>query len=181
MTNPPENHVPQEAPDSLVALLRKKRERQAAQRTRVFELPGYDDLIGARLRTIDELGILSDPSIEDDEADITKEQADALFDARRLSIARSCVEIVARESADDDWKPLAEMIGDGLGPVRFDQRLVEFLGGTVKPTDGVVDAVKFVMSKPLPFSGFMQIFVAWCSLANPLDDDEVVGESSAAS
>lgn len=177
----PEAAAPREDPDSIVAILRSRRQRQAMLRTRVFELPGYGDCIGARMRTVDERGVLNDSSVMLGEGEASEQDAAELFDTRRRTLARATVEIVVRSAPDEPWRPLAEELGDGLGPVRFDQRLVETLGGTVSATDGVVDAVRFVMSKPLPFIALYTVFAQWCALDEPLDDDELVGESSAAS
>lgn len=185
MTTTTENHptdaAPSEDAESIVAMLRTRRKRQAATRTRVFELPGYDDLIGARLRTVDERGVLNDANVMLGEGEASEGDAKALFDARRLTIVRSTVEIVVRASTGDVWRPLADELKDGLGPVKFDQRLIEALGGTVGPNDGAIEATRFVMSNALTFLGFYTVFAQWCSLDNPLDDDELVGESSAAS
>jgi hypothetical protein len=172
---------PSEHADSLAAMLRLKRQRQAAARTRVFELPGYGLCLGARLRTAEERDVIADAAVMLGNAEVSDDDAAEMFNARRVTIARACVEVVARNTPDEAWTPISKLLDDGLGPVRFDQRLVEFLGGSTTDAASATDAVKFVVDKALPFLGLYGLYAEWCAIDEPLDDDELVGESSAVS
>lgn len=173
--------VPHEAPDSFQALLRSKRTRQAMQRRRVFELPGFDGLLGMRARSADASAMFADVAATMDDSEINEETVGRVMHDRAALVARSCVEIVCRREAgagQHGWNPLADELGDGGGPVRFDQRLCEFLGVDLREGDGSVEAVRYAVPYDMNFAGLYMELIAWFGAENPLDDDELVGESS---
>lgn len=181
MTDAPVFAPADEAPDSLQALLRTRRKRQSMQRRRVFELPGYGGLIGVKMRVADTRGVITDQGSITTDDDVTDENFDEVMRSRRSMLARSCVEVMARNAAVGPWKPLADELADGLGPVRFDERLCCFLGAEPGEVDSAESAVAFALPQEFNFLSLCASFIEWMSNESPLEDDELVGESSAAS
>ena len=180
MTDAPVFAPADEAPDSLQALLRTKRKRQAMQRRRVFELPGYDGLVGVKMRAADAHGMFADQSAGLDDGDITEANVESVMRSRREMIARSCVEIMVRHASVGAWKPLAEELGDGLGVVRFDERFAGFLGAEPGEVTSAEEVVGFALSYDFNLASLYMEFLGWVGNESPLEDDELVGESSAA-
>ncbi len=179
--------VPAESP-TFQMLLASKRKRQAATRRKIFSIPGYDGMLGAKIQCADAHGLMLDASAGLEDAEITKENIDEVLRARCSLIARATIEIYARDDEMRPWRPLREREGGPATPIRFDERLVRYLDGTPEELPhpegleaGTADAVRWVIGEgnDTNLAGWFMDLVMWFAKETPDADDELVGESSA--
>lgn len=114
--------APREPSSSLMGRLRAQRDEIARRKTTTFPLPGYNDpqlVPEFRLLGSDELKLIGQKIRRqfDDEQD-------RLFNGLIDQTLAACTQIFIRER---DADALVLLDPDGLGPMRFDQRLAELL------------------------------------------------------
>jgi hypothetical protein len=112
---------------SLMDRLRAKHQELSERQTIDIPLPGYEDLLVARYRVLtvkNEISPIAKRVAKESKGDQGVAQLSATLDA----MARACVELLTPR--DDELVPLSGAFGPDEPPVRYDERLAEFMGWT---------------------------------------------------
>lgn len=125
---PVEAAAPTDAPSSILAALRSKREALAADRHLDVDVPGYGGLLVLRLGVVPsrQLAVVAEKAERSN-------SPDAAFNANADLLIQACVEVLGRERDDADLQPL----DDADPQVRIDARLAGLLqldGSTARAT-----------------------------------------------
>lgn len=110
--------------NSLMGALRGKHQKLAASQEMTMSVPGYEDLLAVRYRVLD---------VQVEINDINRKTAREFSDPIVASLystmdamSRACIELYGIRG--DKQEPLAQSFGPDEPPVRYDERLAEFMG-----------------------------------------------------
>ena len=169
-----------EVPDlSPMGAIRQRQAQLQADQTKIFPIEPYDGMLFVEYRTLDVQkdlqGINAKVSKE-----APKEPLRQAFLGALDTMARACVSVYYNRAVpgeEPDLVPISQSIGMDEPPVRYDERLAEFLGMPEAANGRARDVILFLFGgKELLVLGHNRELVGWMTGSQRGAEEELAGD-----